>query len=434
MLRTHQIDRHATCFLGDVQSSIVLPDDVSGRAFISALESIPVVLMSEGSTTVDVMRAVQLGAADFLDKPLSVLKLKNIWQHSVRRMMQRTSICNTSGYVGPSFSEPGPQLGHQLHSTISGCLPSSMTGPICPQIEAPGSPGLHKSPSIVDTASQDHEKALRKGLKTSSSHDHLQQSSIDSPGTPSGTQVLPSAAVEAAVTQQLSNDTDGTGQSDKNKSVDAVSSGDSITYSSRNGSVDADLSSRAMTGDIDGKHGTVCDRDDAKGSSTYAEINAIEQHAVAESKHFASDHTAAGSHLPRFVSSTPSMNLSSSMELPGSFTGSFANFSAGNQAPLLIKSRGSSLDSSLATLHERNTIAKENTLASHRQFAPMAPAASVPPPLPEGFLKINVGEFQSFGAQKNASEASQGPIGLKLRKSQSFLDLINSTLQSSTQN
>ena len=52
----------------------------------------PVILMSEGScsSTGDVLRAVKLGAVDWLDKPLFVLKLKNIWQHSVRRMMQRS--------------------------------------------------------------------------------------------------------------------------------------------------------------------------------------------------------------------------------------------------------------------------------------------------------------------------------------------------------
>jgi hypothetical protein len=33
------------------------------------------------------MLGIKLGAAEFLEKPLCVLKLKNIWQHTVRRMM-----------------------------------------------------------------------------------------------------------------------------------------------------------------------------------------------------------------------------------------------------------------------------------------------------------------------------------------------------------
>jgi hypothetical protein len=33
------------------------------------------------------MLGIKLGAAEFLEKPLCLLKLKNIWQHVVRRMM-----------------------------------------------------------------------------------------------------------------------------------------------------------------------------------------------------------------------------------------------------------------------------------------------------------------------------------------------------------
>lgn len=35
------------------------------------------------------MLGIKLGAAEFLEKPLCVLKLKNIWQHTVRRMLQQ---------------------------------------------------------------------------------------------------------------------------------------------------------------------------------------------------------------------------------------------------------------------------------------------------------------------------------------------------------
>lgn len=73
-----------------MQARIVAVDETSGRAFIDSLEDTPVILMSEGSTTGDVLRAVKLGAVDWLDKPLSVLKLKNIWQHSVRKVGPET--------------------------------------------------------------------------------------------------------------------------------------------------------------------------------------------------------------------------------------------------------------------------------------------------------------------------------------------------------
>lgn len=68
---------------------MVAPDEAAGRSFIDAFEDTPVVLMAAGAGTPDVLRAVRLGAVDFLDKPLSLLKLKNIWQHSVRKVGAR---------------------------------------------------------------------------------------------------------------------------------------------------------------------------------------------------------------------------------------------------------------------------------------------------------------------------------------------------------
>lgn len=67
---------------------MVASDEAVGRSFIDSFEDTPVVLMSDSACTHDVMRAVQLGAVDFLDKPLSLLKLKNIWQHSVRKVRE----------------------------------------------------------------------------------------------------------------------------------------------------------------------------------------------------------------------------------------------------------------------------------------------------------------------------------------------------------
>lgn len=51
-------------------------------AVVQAAKSIPLVLMSESGTPSEVMLGIKLGAVDFLEKPLSPLKLKNIWQHS----------------------------------------------------------------------------------------------------------------------------------------------------------------------------------------------------------------------------------------------------------------------------------------------------------------------------------------------------------------
>lgn len=103
--------------------------------------------MSEGATTDDVMRAVQLGAVDYLDKPLSTLKLKNIWQHAVRKMMLHQSTVNvntttryddcrdlSSGAVAaanskrPSFDSPGTPAHQDATETFSaGSIPTAAT-------------------------------------------------------------------------------------------------------------------------------------------------------------------------------------------------------------------------------------------------------------------------------------------------------------------
>lgn len=171
-----------------MQSKLVAADEVTGRAFVDAFEQVPVVLMSEGGVTDDVMRAVRLGAVDFLDKPLSVLKLKNIWQHSVRKLMQRTSLYDTAAaphsFVGPTFSEPAGGLTSQ--PSLSGCLPSSMTAPI-------GVQPLHRVTSVGDA------NVMESNPKGGCVH----RCSIDSPGTPSAGDAELAETVSAGSVHQL---------------------------------------------------------------------------------------------------------------------------------------------------------------------------------------------------------------------------------------
>ncbi len=66
-----------------VADDLVLDDDVAKLRKL--LARFPLVLMSEESDESQVLSGIKLGACDFLDKPLSTLKLKNVWQHVVRR-------------------------------------------------------------------------------------------------------------------------------------------------------------------------------------------------------------------------------------------------------------------------------------------------------------------------------------------------------------
>ena len=55
-------------------------------AFVTALNGLPLVLMSEGSSATEVLKSIELGAVEYIEKPLSLLKLRNIWQHVVRKV------------------------------------------------------------------------------------------------------------------------------------------------------------------------------------------------------------------------------------------------------------------------------------------------------------------------------------------------------------
>lgn len=94
--------------LDTVQAKALAKESSDGGSLREAAAHLPLVLMSEkGSSTDDVWRGIELGAADVLEKPLSSLKLRNIWQHVVRRVRLAVpgAACPTSrGVWGQSAS------------------------------------------------------------------------------------------------------------------------------------------------------------------------------------------------------------------------------------------------------------------------------------------------------------------------------------------
>ncbi|KAI8470968.1 MAG: hypothetical protein J3K34DRAFT_520872 [Monoraphidium minutum] len=59
-----------------------------GRSgLLESCKGLPCILMAADPSPGDVLAGIGLGAVDFLAKPLSELKLRNIWQHTVRKMM-----------------------------------------------------------------------------------------------------------------------------------------------------------------------------------------------------------------------------------------------------------------------------------------------------------------------------------------------------------
>lgn len=58
------------------------------RQLLAAAANLPLILTTEDATSTDnVWKGIELGAAEVLVKPLSSLKLQNIWQHVVRKLM-----------------------------------------------------------------------------------------------------------------------------------------------------------------------------------------------------------------------------------------------------------------------------------------------------------------------------------------------------------
>ncbi|KAL4437156.1 hypothetical protein ABPG75_004295 [Micractinium tetrahymenae] len=151
------------------EARMVAPDEAVGRSFVDSFEDTPVVLMAESATTQDIMRSVKLGAVDFLDKPLSLLKLKNIWQHSVRKMMLKAA--------GPRRSAPASvcvsvTVAPVAMSAPAGLPPSPWAAALAAAAKPaapPAAPGAAATPALASAASLGPE----------------------SPGTPSASADLP---------------------------------------------------------------------------------------------------------------------------------------------------------------------------------------------------------------------------------------------------
>ena len=68
---------------------------------------LPLVLMSGSGSQGEVMKGIELGAVDYLEKPVSLQKLRNIWQHVVRKVSVTcphcTSLLSASLFMTLSF-------------------------------------------------------------------------------------------------------------------------------------------------------------------------------------------------------------------------------------------------------------------------------------------------------------------------------------------
>eukprot|EP00878_Enallax_costatus_P004624 GHUV01004869.1.p1 GENE.GHUV01004869.1~~GHUV01004869.1.p1 ORF type:complete len:669 (+),score=192.43 GHUV01004869.1:361-2367(+) len=77
-----------------ILADLLLVGDLGGEdasQLFSTADQVPVVLIGSQCSPAQVLAAVKRGAADVLEKPLSPLKLRNIWQHTIRAAMNGSS-------------------------------------------------------------------------------------------------------------------------------------------------------------------------------------------------------------------------------------------------------------------------------------------------------------------------------------------------------
>lgn len=97
------------------ETSVVAEKDADSTSLVSKIGGVPLILMGQNSTQQQLMLGVNLGAVDFLEKPVSALKLRNIWQHTVRKMLKgkgskrrSKTVDITSRLAQAPAAQPGP--------------------------------------------------------------------------------------------------------------------------------------------------------------------------------------------------------------------------------------------------------------------------------------------------------------------------------------
>jgi DNA-binding response OmpR family regulator len=139
-LRQHQYDvrscpslQHAISLLaapsGFAPDVVVADISLCSDQLLRAARGLPLVVTSRCSDAGSVVRAISFGAVEVLQKPLCSLKLKNIWQHTVRKMMYTSSGAaakEASQGSAPGSSSSGPASCSANSSLLdSGSLASS---------------------------------------------------------------------------------------------------------------------------------------------------------------------------------------------------------------------------------------------------------------------------------------------------------------------
>lgn len=101
-------------------------------ALLAAAKTLPLVLMSSCCSPGDIMIGIKQGAVDFLEKPLHTHRLRNIWQHVVRKMMNPHGptplIVSPATGCGDSLAPLTSSVGGSVANSAGGVGPEDSAG------------------------------------------------------------------------------------------------------------------------------------------------------------------------------------------------------------------------------------------------------------------------------------------------------------------
>ncbi|KAJ4734262.1 Two-component response regulator-like protein [Rhynchospora pubera] len=130
--------------------------------FLEKARDLPVIVISSDSSLSTMMKCIALGAAEFLQKPLSEDKLRNIWQHVIHKAFNSRGECNnTLSTLNPikemvvsllhlSQEEKAERSEHEIHEKL--------TSPSTPQLESK----LRLSSNNIEESEERNNKSADK--------------------------------------------------------------------------------------------------------------------------------------------------------------------------------------------------------------------------------------------------------------------------------
>eukprot|EP00892_Ulva_mutabilis_P012543 jgi/Ulvmu1/9661/UM054_0093.1 len=169
------------------EASVVAHESAAWSAFVRKVKHLPLVLTGENISQQQKLLGIKFGAVDFLEKPVALLKLRNVWQHTVRKMMKQKS--------SASLPEADSWSAHKAHHS---CRPGPAASSDKPHVE---STQESTDSSQADTARPDSEMLkVKKGERKVRSTADLRatrRNTASKPLAESGTTDAPAAAPPA---------------------------------------------------------------------------------------------------------------------------------------------------------------------------------------------------------------------------------------------